>query len=1023
MSNSGLQDILPLSPMQEGMLFHRLYDEDAPDVYAVQLTVELEGELSVPSLRAAARALLVRHPGLRAAFRHEGLSRPVQLIPKAVPLPWYDHDLTDLPESEREARLAELLEADRYAPFDLMKPPLVRFLCVRLLEDKHVFVMSNHHLLFDGWSQPIVLRDLVTLYGTGGDASGLPPVRPPRAHLEWLSRRDAAADRAAWAEVMEGFDEPSLLVPSVIGAPPALPELLELALDAEATASLTRRARSLGVTSSTMVQTAWALVLAQHTGRDDVVFGATVSGRPVEVTGAETMVGLFINTLPVRVRLRPAETLTGLVTRVQREQADLMPHHHYDLPSIKQLSGLRGDTPLFDSLLIYENYPSAPTGTVGAAEDGGGLRIAGFRGRDATHYPLTLMVIPGSELNLRLSYRQELLDETTARTLGERLLRVLRTLAGDTATPVGRLDVLEQRERTLPAAHRGPVTPVPVKSLPVLFEERVRLVPGAPAVVCGDVGLSYGELDGRVNRLARWLVSRGVGVESRVVVALPRSVDVVVALLAVLKAGGAYVPVDPGYPAERILHVVEDAAPVLVLSVSGALDGVITADVPVVLLDDAGVEAELDRLSVSSLGVVPELSSAAYVIYTSGSTGRPKGVVVPHGGVVNVLAGLRHVVAADRVLAVTTFAFDIAVVELFAPLVSGGCVVVAPSEVVADAELLVGLAVRSGVSVMQATPSLWREVVEVAGGRLSGVRGLVGGEALPGEVASLLVGELSSVVNVYGPTETTVWSTSAAVTAGGPVSIGGPLANQRVFVLDEWLRPVPVGVRGELYIAGAGVVRGYHGRADLTAERFVACPWGGGRMYRTGDVVRWSAQGVLEFVGRADAQVKVRGFRIELGEVESGLLAVEGVARAVAVVDGGVLVGYVVAEAGSVLEGSAVRGSVRSRLPEYMVPAVVVVLDAVPLTPNGKVDRRALPAPDFAVSGVRSRLARTPREEILCGLFSEVLGRPVGGVDDSFFDLGGHSLLATRLVSRLRSVLGVEVSIRELFETPTVAGL
>ncbi|MFB8145090.1 amino acid adenylation domain-containing protein, partial [Streptomyces parvus] len=472
-----------------------------------------------------------------------------------------------------------------------------------------------------------------------------------------------------------------------------------------------------------------------------------------------------------------------------------------------------------------------------------------------------------------------------------------------------------------------------------------------------------------MNRLARWLVLRGVGVESRVVVALPRSVDVVVALLAVLKAGGAYVPVDPEYPAERIAHVVEDSGPVLVLSVSGVLDGVVGSGVPVVLLDDPGVVGELEGLSGSSLGVVPELLSAAYVIYTSGSTGRPKGVVVPHGGVVGVLAGLGDVVAGGRVLAVTTFAFDIAVVELFGPLVSGGCVVVAPSGVVADAELLVGLAVESGVSVMQATPSLWREVVEVSGGRLSGVRGLVGGEALSGEVAELLVGELASVVNVYGPTETTVWSTSGVVVAGGGVSIGGPLANERVFVLDEWLRPVPVGVRGELYVAGVGVVRGYHGRADLTAERFVACPWGGGRMYRTGDVVRWRAGGVLEFVGRADDQVKVRGFRIELGEVESGLLAFPGVGRAVAVVSDGVLVGYVVPEPGVVLDGGVVREGVRLRLPEYMVPSVVVVLDAVPLTPNGKVDRRALPAPDFGGSGVGSRGARTPREEILCGLF------------------------------------------------------
>ena len=634
----------------------------------------------------------------------------------------------------------------------------------------------------------------------------------------------------------------------------------------------------------------------------------------------------------------------------------------------------------------------------------------------------------GADSGLRgaLTYAADLFDEASAVLLVERLVHVLETVLTSPDVSTDRVEVLAAGERRhVLEEWNDTAGAAPRASLPVLFEERVAAVPDAVAVVCGGESLSYAELDARVNRVARLLVSRGVGVESRVVVALPRSVDALVGLLAVQKAGGAYVPVDPGYPAERIAQVVGDSSPVLMLSASDALDSsvVSAAGVPVVFLDDAGVVAELAGLSPVSLGVVPDLLSAAYVIYTSGSTGRPKGVVVPHRGVVGVLAALDGVVGADRVLAVTTFAFDIAVVELFAPLVSGGCVVIAPSDVVADAELLVRLAVESGVSVIQATPSLWREVVAVSGGRLGTVRGLVGGEALPGEVASAMVGELASVVNVYGPTETTVWSTSSQVTGGSMSSIGVPLAGEAVFVLDEWLRPVPVGVRGELYVAGAGVVRGYFGRADLTAERFVACPWDAGRrMYRTGDVVRWRAEGVLEYVGRSDAQVKVRGFRIELAEVESGLLDVGGVGRAVAVVNDGVLIGYVVSEPGVVLSASGVREGLRSRLPEYMVPSVVVVLDAVPLTPNGKVDRKALPAPE-EVAGSGSRVARSPREEILCGLFGEVLGRVAVGIDEGFFDLGGHSLLATRLVSRIRAVLGVEVSIRDLFENPTVAGL
>ncbi|UNS95047.1 amino acid adenylation domain-containing protein [Streptomyces tubbatahanensis] len=1034
MNKSRLQDILPLSPMQEGMLFHRLYGGDAPDVYAVQLVVELTGELSVPSLKAAARALLERHPSLRAAFRHEGLSRPVQLIPREVRLPWAEHDLTELPEPERTARLENLLHTDRYESFDLESPPLIRFLCIHTSADRHVFVMSNHHLLLDGWSLPIVMRDLIRLYATGGDASALPRVRSPRDHLEWLSRRDRSADRAAWAETMAGFDEPSLIAPAAPKAPaPQLPEELELELDADSTAALAPAARDLGVTTSTLVQTAWALVLAQFTGKDDIVFGTTVSGRPADIEGVEAMVGLFINTVPVRVRLRPAERLGDLVTRIQREQIRLMPHHHLDLPSIGQLSGLPATSPLFDTLLVYENYPAAPRGTVGESGTAEELRITNTRGRDATHYPLTLLVHPGQRLGLRLEYREDTVHSDLVRALGEQLLRALRALIHESGTPVGRIDVRDPAERQITAAHHGEHLALPDVSVVGLFEEQVGRVPGAEAVVCGGVSLSYGELDARANRLAWLLRGRGVGVESRVVVALPRGVDVVVALLAVLKVGGVYVPVDPSYPVERVAFVVGDCAPAVVVSVSGA-GVVVPGGVPVVLLDDPVVLGELAGLSSGRLvlGVAEDPGRAAYVVYTSGSTGRPKGVVVSQGGVVNVLGALRGVVGVGRVLALTTFAFDIAVVELFGPLTGGGCVVMASGGVVGDAGRLVELVVSSGVSVVQATPSLWREMLAVADGRLQHVHGMLGGEAFSDAMAQTLVGSLASVWNGYGPTEASIYATTAPIT-GPDVSIGGPLANTSVFVLDSFLRPVPVGVEGELYVAGVGVARGYWGRAGLTAERFVACPFvgggsgvgGGSRMYRTGDVVRWRGDGALEFVGRVDDQVKVRGFRIELGEVEAALTQCAGVAQAAATARAGAggdgrLIAGVVPEEGVALDLAAVRAEVGRRLPEYMIPALLVVED-IPLTLNGKVDRRALPEP--AAEVVAGRGPRSPREEILCGLFAEVLGVSRVGIDDSFFDLGGHSLLATRLVGRVRSVLDAELSVRELFEAPTVAAL
>ncbi|MEU7124618.1 amino acid adenylation domain-containing protein, partial [Streptomyces zaomyceticus] len=545
-------------------------------------------------------------------------------------------------------------------------------------------------------------------------------------------------------------------------------------------------------------------------------------------------------------------------------------------------------------------------------------------------------------------------------------------------------------------------------------------------------------MDARAERLARVLVARGVVAERFVAVALPRSVELVVSLLAVWKAGAAYLPLDTEYPADRLAYMLADADPALVVTTSELTYELPDFDAPMLLLDDPSLPAELADAAEAD---APKLTgsgadNSAYVIYTSGSTGRPKGVVVPQGALVNFLASMGDrfgLGVEDRLLAVTTVGFDIAGLELFVPLLSGAAVVVAARDVVRDPAALCRLAVESGATIMQATPSLWRAVLAEDPSVVGRLRVLVGGEALPSDLAVGLAERAVSVTNLYGPTETTVWSTAWEVTRDSARAprIGRPIWNTQVFVLDGGLRPVPVGVPGELYIAGEGVVRGYHGRPGLTAERFVADPFGaaGSRMYRTGDLVRWTKDGELEYLSRVDDQVKLRGFRIELGEIEAVLASHESVAQAAVLVredrpGDKRLAAYVVpAQDGAGPAAAELRALAADRLPEYMVPSAFVTLDVFPLTPNGKLDRRALPAPEYGVESA-GRAPRSPREEILAGLFAETLGltRAVS-IDDDFFQLGGHSLLATKLVSRVRSVLDVELAVRQIFEAPTIAAL
>ncbi|WP_329582824.1 non-ribosomal peptide synthetase [Streptomyces sp. NBC_01361] len=1034
MTQSGLADVLPLSPLQEGLLFQVTYGAEAEgtDVYTVQMVFELRGPLAEDDLKAAAGTLLRRHPNLRAGFWQQNVERPVQFVPHEVPLPWRTRDLTGLGDEERERAVAAYVADDRAERFDPGAPPLIRFGLLALAPEHHKLVLTTHHLLLDGWSMPLLVRELFTLYGQSGDDAGLPPVTPYRAYLGWLAGRDDDAARAAWRAAFAGLEGPSLVAGAGAGrgaaGGSALPGQIWHEIDAATTTRLTALARSRNITPNTLVQGAWALLLGRELGRDDVVFGATVAHRPPEIPGIESTIGMFINTLPVRVRVRPSETLGELLGRVQQEQAALIEHRHLSLTEVQAAAGT-GE--LFDTVVVFENYPLDPAVL---RTESRGLRLAGFEVGDATHYPLSLLAIPGDTIRFRLDHRGDVVDEAGARRLLGRLDALLSDIAEHGADlPVGRFDLLASDERRLVLEEfNASGAPAPERTLAALFEEQAARTPGVTALAVGDESLTYAELNARANRLARRLVEQGAGPEETVALRLPRSLDLYVALLAVLKTGAAYLPVDVAYPAERIAFMMDDARPAVVLT--GEESG-----------QDLLAYADTDLTDAErTTPLLPH--HPAYVIYTSGSTGTPKAVVMPGSALVNLLAWHQREIPGEPGTAVaqfTTIGFDVAAQEILATLLHGKTLAVPAEDVRRSAEQLTAWLDEHDVAELYA-PSLVIEAVAEAAAEAGRTLPALRHIAQAGEALSLCpaVRDFVAAVpgrrlhNHYGPAETHVMTGTALpddpMAWTEPAPIGRPVSGARVYVLDSALRPVAPGAVGELYLAGAGVSRGYLNRPVLTAERFVADPYGaaGTRMYRTGDLGRWNADGQLEFAGRADHQVKIRGFRIEPGEIESALTALPAVARAAVLAreDGPAgssdkrLVAYVVPANGPgiLLDTTALRTELARSLPEFMVPAAIVTLPELPLTPNGKLDRAALPAPQ--VTTVR-RGPRSPREEILCTLFAAVLKVPQVGIDDNFFDLGGHSLLATRLISRIRTVLGTEVSLRDLFDAPTVAGL
>ncbi|ONI86818.1 hypothetical protein ALI22I_24845 [Saccharothrix sp. ALI-22-I] len=1009
----------PLSFGQQRLWFLDRFSPGSA-VYNVPVAFRLRGPLDPVALRRALNVLVNRHAALRTTFPDSG-GEPVQLVAPTGTATLTVHHLFG---EDRDAQAQRFADERGGIGFDLHQGPLFAASLGRFADDDHVLVLNMHHIIADAWSLSVLLGELGQAYDAALEDRDpdLPALRLQYPDFAVWQRDRMADDVAAehldyWARHLAGAPE-LLTLPTDRPRPPVVTHRGALRYGYVPIRPLEELARAHGVTVFMVLLAGFAARLGRLAGQDDVVVGTPVAGR--SHPDLEALIGFFVNTLALRADVGGDPTFTELLGRIR--QVATAGLAHADLPFerlVEHLSPQRstGHAPIYQAQLIFTNTPPLDIGMAGLEID------ALVPDPKVAKFDLTLAADQqGDTLALGVEYNSDLFDESTIAEFTDRLTALLTAAAEHPERRISELDGLTgvRRWEVLEGYNATDLGLPPARTALDLITGRGTAVSGV------DSRMDYAELDVRAEQVAALLRAHGVGLGSAVALCLPRTPDLVAAVLGVWKAGAAYVPLDPGWPGDRLASMLADSgAAVLVTERDG-----LPFDGTVLSLSQMEADTAADPVEPEPVPWRASGEDLAYVIYTSGSTGTPKGVEVPHRAVVNLLVSFQRLFALtveDRLAAVTTLSFDISVLELLLPLVAGAEVLVVPAEVAADGAALRRLLVEREVTALQATPATWR-LLHAAGGVPAGVvTRICGGEALPRDLADDLLTDNALLWNAYGPTETTVWSSAGLVDPSpAPVVLGPPIGNTRLYVLGPGLEPVPPGVVGELHIGGAGVARGYHDRPALTASRFVPDPFSAepGRLYATGDLVRHRSDGTLEFLGRADHQVKVRGFRIELGEIEAALLASGEVSEAVVLASDERLVAYVVPGSDVVRDGlwPRLRSGLAERLPDYMLPATAVVLDAFPLTPNGKTDRKALPAPVWAVGGERVP-PRDAVEEVLAGIWVEVLGVPEVGVHDDFFALGGHSLLAARVLARVQAAFAVTVPIGRMFAAPTIAGI
>ena len=1045
MNLDNVETFYPLSPAQQGILFHSLSDTGS-FAYFGQLGFTFFQGFDYATFERAWRRVIARHAVLRTFFVWEALKEPVQVVQSQSDFSIEQQDWRHLSDAEQAEQLEHFLQLDRKKNLDLAKAPLMRFTLIRLSEESYRFIWSHHHILMDGWSLPGILNELLGFYAAfcQGKELELPAVRPYRDYIVWLSKQNGQEAENYWRLLLRDFHTPiSLGVERKITSEQADESLAtgsweeEVEISGQTLQRLQELARARRLTLNTILQGAWSILLSKYSGAADVVYGATVSGRPVELEGVEEMVGLFINTLPVRVQVQSQGTVAELLKQIQKQQVETRQYEYSRLVDVQNWSGIKRGTQLFNSIFVFENYPVKEAGGDGEAQ----LKVGALSFHQKTNYPLTIAAAMGKSMNLRVLYDTRWYTRDAVRQILRHMVNIIEAIAAAPDQRVGELEIVAGTERSkILFDWNQTQTSWPAdKTLAQLFEEQVKHRGDQPALVSKDEWITYKELDERSNQLAHHLQKKGVGPEQVVGVCLERGVSLIVALLGVLKAGGAFLPLDGSYPKSRLNFMLQDSKARVVITNNNyseqfefAVFGV-GAGCELVLMDRHAAEIAGQSAAGPVAGnVVSE--NLAYIIYTSGSTGQPKGVMVQHRSVSNLAQAMGRrfeITTQSRVLQFASISFDASVSEIFSALLNGATLHLAGTESLRPGMDLIELLRNREISNATLPPSVL-SVLSPEG--LPHLRTVVSaGEACSPEVIARWSNG-KRFINAYGPTETTVCATmSMPLQKNDTVTIGKAIENGQIFILDYDLRPVPPGVTGELYVGGEILARGYFDRTDLTAERFVPEPFSGrpgARMYKTGDLARYLPDGNIEYLRRIDQQQKIRGYRVEPGEIELALEQHAKIAKAVVTVREDVpgdkrLVAYLLTQAEQSVTSKELQHLLRMQLPEYMVPSAFVVMEAFPLTANGKVDRGALPAPDSnrVESGDDYIAPRNQAEQIIARIWCDVLQLEKVGVHDNFFDLGGQSLLLLQVHGKLKEAFDKNLTMLQMFGYPTVGAL